>query len=175
VLLDVVIMMLLVQIVSLLLSVCCWTPLSEARLVYPIVSASTRQNRQLQGSTLDEQAISFDGDVNYIKLLALKKAQGENFGEDKGPSSSPSPFFNPFECTDAGSQFLNVLTWQYSIEYNATANAEAIIAGLERALQAILAPLILSCVNPDAESANVVAEDSLPKDLPSQNGMYRRC
>lgn len=121
--------------------------------------SSPPRNRQLIRSLEEDQSeldISFDGDVEAIKRLALEKAQTEDIG------ASPQP--DPFLCDGASSDFLHILTWTYSVEYESGSNEQEIVEDLEELLQLALKPRLLSCLNAEASSAGIVGEYALPLD-----------
>ena len=124
---------------------------------YKVIRRSEAPRDLIDEEDIDTLGISFDGNVTAIQELAMQKALGEI------PSSS-------FSCPDAEIALFELLTWEYSIEYESTADPAAIIAELELALRGALAPRLLSCQNDAVEDKAIVAVDADPVDLPDDSG-----
>jgi hypothetical protein len=107
------------------------------------------ETRNAQETTLSESPmlISFDGDLNAIKELALAKAN----------QSNPP---NRFSCDDETTSHLEILDWVYSIETVPQASATTVFGEVQESTLELVAPQTLSCYNNQSAYANIVAMDS---------------
>jgi len=118
----------------------------------------------------EEEDISFDGkNLNDIIALALAKAQGDDDddGGDNANNGDGTAINNICEgplFEETENLFLQVLNWQYTIEYFPQSNVDQIIETFEVVLQKRLAPMILECQNAELTAQNIVGETADPPD-----------
>ena len=114
-----------------------------------------------------ELDISFDGDIEAIKNLALAKAaDASSADEDASPR---------YVCEGETEEYVHILSWDYSIEYLPGSNEQEIVEEIEEILRIALRPRVLSCLNDLAISGSIVSEDKLPVDELSDGTWRNRC
>jgi hypothetical protein len=141
--------------------------------VYPIIDR--RELDETPSPSASPTLISFDGDLDRIKELALAKAAASNGASptiSPAPSVSPAPTSKPvlqaFECEGEPANHLEILTWKYTIETVPNAVVETVIGEVQEILLEHVAPYTLSCLNPAADYAKIVKMDTaIPSDEPS--------
>jgi hypothetical protein len=147
--------------------------------IYGIIPRRSLDGRSSSGT---EQLISFDGDLDYIKKLALQRANNPN-----APSSSPSSdaalpslipgesdAFDSLRCRDAAIEHLEILTFTYSIETSPKANITVVLGEIQEIILEEIAPFALACRNNTNAFSGIVAMDSvIPADSPSRDGKFR--
>lgn len=146
---------------------------------YKIVSrrAFDGTRRHLEASP---QLISYDGDIDRIKALALARSKIINnpSGGSNTTTSRPPIVVTPgnsvletFECKNATVGHLEILSFKYSIETTQVANVTKVIGEVEEILGEEIAPLLLECWPNTNEFDDIVAIDShVPADTIYREG-----
>lgn len=134
---------------------------SSSAVAYNLVPRSTAAvlpaarhalERAMVGGNFSD-LLSFDGDVEALKALALEKAASQEDGEPAPPSS--------FSCDDAEAVLhLEIIQWKYSIETVPTAVVQTVYGEVQEITLEHVAPRSLSCLNETAAFAHIVALDT---------------
>jgi hypothetical protein len=99
-------------------------------------------------TTESPMLISFDGDVNAIKELALAKA-----------NNTPRPP-STFSCDNETTTDLEIVDWIYSIETVSNANVATVYGEVQEITIDVVAPKTLTCYNNQSAFAHIIAMDS---------------
>lgn len=140
-----------------LMHLCQASTVSVGSSQYRLLSKDERTTRKMQTESPD--LISFDGDLDAIKELALAKAN----------QGSPGSF----SCDNASTSHLEVVNWVYSIETVPQADVTTVYGEVEEMTLESVAPQALSCLNNQSAFANIVAMDIFdPGHEISNTGMF---
>jgi len=109
--------------------------------------STASKSRHLQ----KDELISFDGDVSKILDLAFAKSQqaSTTAPETSTPTTAPisSSSVDPFTCSDREIVYMQVLTWDYSLETTSGSDVPYLVAQVENLLQTALTQRLLVCIN----------------------------
>ena len=122
---------------------------------YNIISRDGTRDLQVSDSPM---LISFDGDLDAIKELALAKA-------NRPPTS--------YACDSEVTKHLEIVNWMYSIETVPWANTDTVYGEVEEITLEQVAPRVLTCYNNQSSFANIVAMDiTIPGHETSGTGKF---